>query len=217
MIARRATFLGEYQDRAYAESYRLFVEKVRVREAEVSPGSAALTEAVAKNLFKLMAYKDEYEVARLYTGQAFRRQLADAFEGEDMRLTFHLAPPLMAKIDPSSGKPKKMTFGPWMMKAFGVLAGFKGLRGTAFDPFGYTAERRDERARIGQYRTRLEGLLAELDPAKLGIVVEIASLPERIRGYGHVRAKNAVEADAREEALLTRFHAPAASLSTAAE
>jgi indolepyruvate ferredoxin oxidoreductase len=217
VIARRTTFLTEYQDRAYAESYKHFVEKVRAREAEISPGSTALTEAVAKNLFKLMAYKDEYEVARLYTGQAFKRQLHDAFEGENMRLTFHLAPPLLAKIDPSSGKPRKMTFGPWMMKAFGVLQRFRGLRGTAFDPFGYTAERKDERARIGKYRARLEALLAELDPARLAVTVEIAGLPEKIRGYGHVRAKNAGEADAREEVLLASLRMPAASLSTAAE
>ncbi|KAF0229438.1 MAG: indolepyruvate ferredoxin [Beijerinckiaceae bacterium] len=216
-IARRETFLTDYQNRAYAGRYKHFVEKVRAREAEVSPGSTALTEAVAKNLFKLMAYKDEYEVARLYTGQAFRKQLADAFEGDGLSLTFHLAPPLMAKVDPSSGKPKKMTFGPWMMKAFGLLQRFKGLRGTPFDPFGRSAERRDERTRIGRYRDLVETLLAELDPARLAPAVELASLPEKIRGYGHVRAKNAAEADAREAELLARWHAPDLPLRTAAE
>ena len=217
LVARRVSFLTDYQDRPYAERYRHVVEKVRVREAEISPGSTALTEAVAKNLFKLMAYKDEYEVARLFAGAAFRKQLDDAFEGETMRLTFHLAPPMMAKIDPSSGKPKKMSFGPWMMKAFGVLQRFKGLRGTAFDPFGYTAERKDERARIGKYRAGIEGLLAGLDASRLPLAVEIAGLPEKIRGFGHVRAKNAAEADAREAELLARFTAAGAVLRTAAE
>ncbi|OYU49694.1 MAG: indolepyruvate ferredoxin oxidoreductase [Rhizobiales bacterium PAR1] len=217
VIARRASFLADYQDSAYAGRYRAFVEKVRARETVVQSGSTALSEAVATSLFKLMAYKDEYEVARLYAGSAFRKQLSEAFEGENIKLSFHLAPPMMAKIDPASGKPKKTTFGPWMMKAFGLLQHGKRLRGTAFDPFGRTAERKDERARIEAYRSRIESLLADLDAGRLPLAVEIASLPERIRGYGHVRAKNAVEVDRQEAALVARYTAPLGTLTKAAE
>src|SRR5690606_15302069 len=122
-------------------------------EAAVMPGQTALSEAVARNLFKLMAYKDEYEVARLYSDGAFRRQLAATFEpdgadGRPLRFEFHLAPPLLARRDSATGQPRKTSFGPWMMSAFAVLAKLKGLRGTAFDIFGYTAERRMERGLI---------------------------------------------------------------------
>jgi indolepyruvate ferredoxin oxidoreductase len=216
-IARRVEFLTGYQDRAYAETYRRFVETVRAAEAKAVPGTTALTEQVARSLFKLMAYKDEYEVARLYAGTAFARQLKDAFEGEDMRLTFHLAPPLLAKVDPASGHPRKITFGPWMMKAFGMLQHFKGLRGTRLDPFGYTAERRDERARIGRYRETIESLLAALDAGNHALAVEIAGLPQQIRGFGHVRARNAAETDRREASLLARFRNPDAPAQLAAE
>lgn len=205
VIARRVTFLADYQNAAYAQLYRGFVEKVGVREAQVVPGSSVFKEAVARNLFKLMAYKDEYEVARLYSGAAFKNQLANAFEGDNIKLTFHLAPPLLAKVDPASGRPRKMAFGPWMLKAFGVLARLKGLRGTALDIFGYSQERRDERARIGRYRAVIERLLADLKTDNLPQAIEIASLPERIRGFGHVRAKNAGDADAREATLLAAF------------
>ena len=216
-LARRASFLVDYQDAAYAGRYRAFIEKVRAREIAVQPGSTALSEAVAKNLFKLMAYKDEYEVARLYSGQAFRKQLAEAFEGDNIKLSFHLAPPMLAKIDPASGKPKKTTFGPWMMKAFGLLQHGKRLRGTAFDPFGRAAERKDERARIEAYRERIENLLLDLDSARLPLAVEIASLPERIRGYGHVRAKNAAEVDQQEAVLVARYGLSQGNLAKAAE
>jgi len=216
-IARRVEFLTGYQDKAYAESYRAFVEKVRATEARVVPGAQGLTEQVARSLFKLMAYKDEYEVARLYAGAAFSRQLKDAFEGEAMKLTFYLAPPLLAKPDPATGHPRKMSFGPWMMKAFGLLQHFKRFRGTRLDLFGYSAERRDERARIGRYRATVESLLATLGAGNLALASEIAGLPQQIRGFGHVRARNAAEADRREAELLARFRDPAASLRMAAE
>ncbi|WP_284177757.1 indolepyruvate ferredoxin oxidoreductase family protein [Rhabdaerophilum sp. SD176] len=216
-IARRAEFLTAYQDKAYAESYRRFVARVQEAEAKALPGVTALTEQVAKSLFKLMAYKDEYEVARLYAGAAFSRQLKEAFEGEDMRLTFHLAPPLLAKPDPATGHPRKMSFGPWMMKAFGLLQHFKRFRGTRLDPFGYTAERRDERARVGRYRETVEALLAVLDTGNHALAVEIAGLPQQIRGFGHVRARNAAETDRREAALLARFRNPHMPAQLAAE
>ncbi|MFY8115118.1 MAG: DUF6537 domain-containing protein, partial [Rhabdaerophilum sp.] len=216
-IARRVAFLAGYQDKPYAETYRLFVETVRAAEAKAVPESTALTDQVARSLFKLMAYKDEYEVARLYAGPAFSRQLKEAFEGEDMRLTFYLAPPLLAKKDPASGLPRKMSFGPWMMKAFGLLQHFKGLRGTRLDPFGYTEERRDERARIGRYRATVESLLATLGAGNHALAVEIAGLPQQIRGFGHVRARNAAEVDRREGEMLARFRNPDAPMRVAAE
>ena len=218
IVSRRAAFLVDYQNRAYADLYRHFVEKVRVREHEVVPGSSRLSEAVAQSLFKLMAYKDEYEVARLYSGQAFRNQLRDAFEGENIKLTYYMAPPLLARTDPHSGRPRKMAFGPWMAKALGLLQHFKGLRGTAFDPFGHSAERRDERGRIERYRATVDTLLAGLTAANLPLAVEIAELPQTIKGYGPVRAGNAAKADAREPELLRAFAgAPAAPVAEAAE
>ncbi|MCZ8184583.1 MAG: indolepyruvate ferredoxin oxidoreductase family protein [Beijerinckiaceae bacterium] len=216
-IDRRVEFLTGYQDKAYAETYRRFVARVQDAEAKALPGATALTEQVAKSLFKLMAYKDEYEVARLYAGAAFSRQLKEAFEGEAMKLTFYLAPPLLAKPDPATGHPRKMSFGPWMMKAFGLLQHFKGLRGTRLDPFGYTAERRDERARVGRYRETVEALLAALDAGNHALAVEIAGLPQQIRGFGHVRARNAAETDRREAALLARFRNPDMPAQLAAE
>ena len=145
MIARRVAFLTDYQNAAYATRYSDLVAKARAAEEQKTPGRTGLAEAVARNLFKLMAYKDEYEVARLYTDGTFTKQIEQTFEPGSLRFEFHLAPPLLARVDKITGEPRKMSFGPWMMKAFGLLRRFKGLRGTAFDPFGYTAERRTER------------------------------------------------------------------------
>lgn len=209
MIRHREKELTAYQNAGYAKLYTDFVAKIRGREAAIVPGSTALTEAVAKNLYKLMAYKDEYEVARLYASPRFKAALDQAFEGKNLRLSFHLAPPLLAPKDGVTGQPKKITFGPWMLKAFGLLARLKGLRGTAFDPFGYMHERREERARILSYRGVIEAVLAALTPETLPLAVEIAGLPERIRGFGHVKAKNAAEADAMEAKLLAQLHARA--------
>jgi indolepyruvate ferredoxin oxidoreductase len=199
MIARRVTFLADYQDAAYAADYRAFVDKVRAREQAMAK-SDRLTTAVARYLFKLMAYKDEYEVARLHAGPNFAQALGTKFRGG--RLTFHLAPPLLAKRDPVTGVPRKMTFGPWMMSAFRLLAKLKFLRGTAFDPFGRSAERRMERALITDYRQRIEALLDKLTPQNLELATEIAAIPEHIRGYGHVKARHLDAARRREAALL---------------
>ena len=122
VVARRVEFLAGYQSARYARRYKAKVERVREAEAQVLPGSTALTDAVARSLFKLMAYKDEYEVARLYTDGAFEKQIASTFEGENLRLEFHLAPPMLARKDPVTGLPRKMSFGPWMMKAFRALS-----------------------------------------------------------------------------------------------
>ena len=217
VIARRAAFLTDYQNAAYAQRFVDQIAKVRVREAAVKPGSTVLTEAVARALFKLMAYKDEYEVARLYTAPAFRQQISDSFEGENLSLTFHLAPPLLGRKNPSTGLPMKMSFGPWMMKAFGLLAHLKGLRGTAFDLFGYSHERKDERRRIEAYFKLIDEVLNGLSPDNLALAVEIAEVPQLIRGFGHVKAKNAAEADAREASLMARFRTGESSFAVAAE
>jgi indolepyruvate ferredoxin oxidoreductase len=213
LLARRVELLTAYQDAGYAARYQTFVEHVRSEEAKLGKGTR-LTEAVARYLYKLMAYKDEYEVARLHTDPAFKEKIAGMFEG-DITLKYHLAPPLLAKHD-KEGRLVKQEFGPWMQKAFGVLARFKGLRGTAFDPFGYTAERRMERALIGEYRATVEALLPKLDADKLAQAVAIASIPEDIRGYGHVKERHLKAAREKEAALLAAYHSPAGASPRAA-
>ncbi|CAH1654432.1 Indolepyruvate ferredoxin oxidoreductase, alpha and beta subunits [Hyphomicrobiales bacterium] len=215
IIDRRIVFLIGYQSNAYAARYGRFVERVRVREAEVS-SSTALTEAVARYLFKLMAYKDEYEVARLYSDGNFARQLASTFSGDKIRLEFHLAPPLLAPKD-AHGHPRKITFGPWMLPLFKLLAACKGLRGKAFDPFGRTAERRMERQLITDYEALLDELLEKLDAGNHALAVALASIPEKIRGFGHIKQRH-LEAAKREEAeLLERFRKGFPPLAVAAE
>ena len=197
-IARRAEFLSAYQNAAYAEQYRAFV--ARVREAEAPFSSTRLTEAVAQGLFKLMAYKDEYEVARLHADAAFAAKIGEMFDGE-VKLVHHFAPPILGKTD-AQGRPVKQAFGPWMHKALPWLAKLKFLRGTAFDPFGRTEERRTERALIQQYRTSVEALLARLSKERLDTAVEIARLPLEIRGFGHVKAANLEKVRAKWLALM---------------
>jgi len=165
-------------------------------EAAKAPSETGLSEAVAKYLFKLMAYKDEYEVARLFTDGAFEKQVAAAFDGK-LRYEFHLAPPLLAKKDPSTGRPRKMSFGPWIKPVFGVLAKFKFLRGTPLDVFGYNEERRTERRLIADYEQVVEELLRALDAGRVQLAAEIASIPEFIRGYGPVKEKSVQDAKAR--------------------
>ena len=208
LIERRAAFLTDYQNAAYADRYRGFVERVRAAERSRAKGMRGLAEAVARGHFKLLAYKDEYEVARLHCAPEFRRRLEATFEG-DWSLEFHLAPPLFARRDPATGEPRKVRYGPWMMRVFAVLARLKGLRGTMLDPFGYTRERRRERALIDRYERAVASLLDGLDHTNHALAVEIASLPERIRGFGHVKAKGIEEAQRREAELLERFRAAA--------
>jgi indolepyruvate ferredoxin oxidoreductase len=205
-IERRVKFLTEYQNAAYADRYRGLVGRVRIAEGGRIPGAEQLSEAVARYLFKLMAYKDEYEVARLYTDGSFAKQIAASFDG-DLKLEFHLAPPLLAKHDPVTGRPRKMNFGPWMMKAFDGLARFKFLRGTPFDPFGYSTERKTERRLIEDYRAVVEELVKGLTPENHALAVEIASIPEKIRGFGPVKERHLTAAKAEEAALLARFRA----------
>ena len=206
IIARRVAFLTAYQDAAYARQYRDVVEQVRAAESKLGDVSKSLrlTEAVARYFYKLMAYKDEYEVARLYTDGAFTEKIAGMFEG-DVTLKFHLAPPLLSKRD-NHGHLIKREFGPWMMHANRVLAKLKFLRGTAFDIFGYTKERKTERALIGEYRQTLTALLPKLSADNLSKLVAIASIPEDIRGYGHVKERHLKAAKEKEAALLAAFN-----------
>src|SRR5437899_1293849 len=217
MIERRVAFLTQYQNRAYARRYRTLVERTQAAEAEKTPGKSGLAEAVARYLFKLMAYKDEYEVARLYTDGSFLKQVANEVDGENLRLEFHLAPPLLARRDPETGKPKKLSFGPWMLSAFGLLAKLKFLRGTPFDPFGRTLERRTERALVRDYETMLDELLARLSPQNHHIAVALAAIPEKIRGFGHVKVWHLQSAKAEEAALIEQFRAGPAPALKAAE
>jgi indolepyruvate ferredoxin oxidoreductase len=214
--ARRIAFLTDYQDAAYAARYRGWVEKAKTAEAAKTPGHCGLAEAVARNLFKLMAYKDEYEVARLFSNGDFQRQAAAEFDGK-LRFTFHLAPPLLARRDRATGEPRKMTFGPWMMKVFSLLAPLKFLRGTAFDPFGRTEERRTERKLIADYEAMLDEILAKLTPDNHHLAVGIAAIPEKIRGFGHIKLHTLTAAKADEAALLDQFRAGPPHILKAAE
>ncbi|CAM2150285.1 indolepyruvate ferredoxin oxidoreductase [Pararobbsia alpina] len=210
MIATRIEHLTAYQNAAYARRYQTLVEKVRVAEqsmADAFTSEMPLTEAVARNLYKLMAYKDEYEVARLYTDPAFTAGLSARFEG-DFKLKFHLAPPLLAKRD-AQGRMLKREYGPWVMSAFRVLAKLKFLRGTAFDPIGRTEERKHERQLIVDYEALVEELLAGLRAEKRALAIELAQLPDGIRGYGHVKENNLKAIRVRWTALLAQWRAPA--------
>ena len=204
LIARRVEFLTAYQNAAYAQAYRDVVE--RVRGAEAPLGRTALAEAVARYLFKLMAYKDEYEVARLHTQTGFRESIAAQFEG-DYRIHHHLAPPLFSRRN-AQGELQKRRFGAAMGWGLGLLAHMRSLRGTALDVFGYTEERRGERALIVEYRRCIDELLAGLTPGNHALAVEIARIPEQIRGYGHVKVRHLEAARARWDALMARWRSP---------
>ncbi len=203
MVATRVAFLTGYQDAAYAAGYKSFVDQVRAAEQPL--GGTKLSEAVARYLFKLMAYKDEYEVARLHTDPAFTAKIASMFEG-DYKLVHHLAPPLIAKKN-DKGDLIKQPFGPWMRSAFGVLAKMKGLRGGAFDVFGRSDERRTERALIQQYRDCITELLKTLNAENQALAAEIARIPEEIRGYGHVKERHLRTARPKWDALMARWRA----------
>jgi indolepyruvate ferredoxin oxidoreductase len=203
IVQYRADHLRAYQDAAYAERYRALVE--RVRKAD-SGDDKALTRTVARYYAKLLAYKDEYEVARLYSDATFRKQLDAQFQG-DYHLEFYLAPSWLAKADPVTGEPRKRRFGPWMLKAFGVLAGFKFLRGTALDLFGYSEERKLERELIAEYEATVDLLIKELKPSNYTAAVALAELPEQIRGYGPVKERALAKVREQEKQLRNRLTA----------
>lgn len=189
IVTRRVAFLTDYQNSGYARIYQDWVAKVAAKEQALGIENSPLSRVVARYAFKLMAYKDEYEVARLYTNGAFRQQLESTFEG-DYKLKFNLAPPILSKPNKNTGVAKKIQLGGWMFHAFRVLSKFKFLRGTVFDIFSYTKERKLERQLIVSYRGMVEKLLAGLTAENIGKACEQAALPEMIRGYGHVKQKS---------------------------
>ncbi len=197
---RRAAFLADYQDEAYARRYLDFIARVRTRESAVAPESDTLTRAVESAYFRLLAIKDEYEVGRLLTSAEFDLQLTSEFEGSPQR-TYHLAPPLFARKDPVTGRPRKMQFGGWLTPILRMLARARRVRGTWLDPFRGTADRRLDRALLAEYEATIEELLAALTPHTHALAVQIAALPERVRGYGVVR-EAAAQAMRKEHAEL---------------
>jgi len=206
IIAHRAGFLAEYQNEKLAARYSALVR--RVRDAALDRGFGdELPRAVAINYAKLLAYKDEYEVARLYTDGRFEQQLRDQFDG-DFKLSFNLAPPLLGGAKDALGRPKKRAFGAWMMPAFRMLAKMRGLRGTPLDIFGYSRDRRLERDLIAGYEKDVAHILTVLSPLNLETAIEILSLPERIRGFGPVKEKAVDEARARYEQLAADLASP---------
>ncbi len=207
IVAKRVDFLSAYQNAAYAERYRRLVREVEAAERKKAKGLGGLAEAAARYYFKLLAYKDEYEVARLYVEGDFLSQIEARFEG-DFKLSFHLAPPLIAPRDKDTGELKKIAFGPWILTAFKLLARLKGLRGTRLDPFGYSAERRRERSLIQEYEATMAELIAGLSPQNHALAVDIASIPEHKRGFGHVKARHLEDAKEREAEMLAAFRAP---------
>jgi indolepyruvate ferredoxin oxidoreductase len=207
MVQLRVAFLTDYQNAAYAEQYRALVDQVQGAEAALAAGDALpLSEAVARYLFKLMAYKDEYEVARLHSDAGFAAKVQAQFEG-DFKLNYHLAPPLFAKRN-DNGELQKQQFGAWMGTVMGGLAKLKFLRGTAFDVFGRSEERRTERALIAEYRSAIEAMLPTLNAGNRAAAAAFARVPEQIRGFGHVRARHLEAARLQWALLLERYYQP---------
>jgi indolepyruvate ferredoxin oxidoreductase len=206
LIRRREEFLTAYQNRAYAQKYRALVDKVRLIENAKTKGLTSLTVAVARYYFKLMAYKDEYEVARLYAESGFAEKIQSQFEG-DYKLRFHLAPPLLARRN-EQGELTKAEYGHWVFTAFKWLSKLRGLRGTALDVFGYSDERRNERQLIEDYARLLDEVTAVLQPENHALAVELVSCPEEIRGYGHVKTRSLTAAMERQARLLAEFRNP---------
>jgi len=214
LVERRTKFLTDYQNEAYAFRYTKLVDRVRKLEQEKT-GSSKLAEAVARYYAKLLAYKDEYEVARLHANGEFEKKIAGMFEG-DYKTYYYLAPPLLAKTDPLTGEPRKLRFGPWVLPVFKVLKNFKFLRGTALDLFGHTQERRMERELIHEYEQTVERLLAGLGPQNHGVAVQIASLPEEVRGFGYIKQRNVEAARKKRDELFARFDTATAARRAAA-
>jgi indolepyruvate ferredoxin oxidoreductase len=204
LLAHRSAFLAKYQNGAYAKRYLDLVETVRRAEQSAGGSALRLTDAVARAYFKLLAYKDEYEVARLYTDGEFQARLSAQFEG-DFQVEYQLAPPLWASRDPDTGRLRKRSYGRWIVPAFRALAALRFLRGTPLDLFGYLAERRAERAWIAHYEATVAELLSGLRPENLELAREIAALPERLRGYDVIKQRNDELVKHEEQTLLARF------------
>jgi len=215
-IEKRTADLIAYQNKAYASTYADFIKRVGEKETSVLPGSTELSDAVAKSLYKLMAYKDEYEVARLYTDGRFKQALEKQFQ-DGGQLKFHLAPPLISARDPESGKLIKKEYGGWIFHAFKMLAGMKGLRGTKFDIFGYMEERKIEQKLIVEYREMIEKLLIQLSDKNHALAVEIALSALQIRGYGHVKMENLATVQKLQIQLLDEYNTGIPANQAAAE
>jgi indolepyruvate ferredoxin oxidoreductase len=207
-VARRERFLTSYQDRAYAERYRSRLSRIAAAEQRARPGSDALHEAVAHNYFTVLAYKDEYEVARLHTESGFIESVKRNF-GADARMSFHFSPPLLARRDPATGRPKKYELGPWMLPVLRVLAKLRWLRGTKLDPFRFSADRRLERELLARYEALLDRVMAELDDSRFELALALARLPEQVRGFGPVKSAAAERARTAEQQLWQQWAAPA--------
>jgi indolepyruvate ferredoxin oxidoreductase len=209
IVARRAQFLTDYQDAKYAQRYRDQVGRIGECEGRVAPGSQRLAKAVAKNYFKLLSYKDEYEVARLHTQTGFLEDLRRRFRN-DFTPEFHFAPPLFARKDPITGRPRKYRFGPWILPLLRMLARMRSLRGGLFDVFGYSSERRMERRLIADYEAMLDRFVGELTPERLETAIALAELPDSIRGFGPIKSAAVHTADARRRELLADWDRPPA-------
>jgi indolepyruvate ferredoxin oxidoreductase len=210
LVQCRSDFLPQYQNDGYAARYRAFIARIEQAEAHAIAGSCQLTRVVAQPLFKLMADKNEYEVARLHSAPDFLAEIASQFEG-DYRISFHLAPPLLSRRD-AQGQPIKRRFGPALLPLLRLLARGRGLRGRWLDPFGWQAERGQERSLIDDYQRQIEALLPRLDGSRLQLACEIARLPEHISGYGHVKARHLAAARQRSQHLMQAYQqSPTAS------
>ncbi len=203
IVERRAAFLIDYQNQDYSNQYQEFIGKVEQSVLGID-GGEEFAKTVAKNLFKLMAYKDEYEVARLHTDGSFKEKIAANFTG-DYKVKFHMAPPIFNRGLDTQGRPKKTTFGPWMYSVLSFVAKFRSLRGTAFDVFGYTEERKMERHLISDYKARILALLPKINEDNISVATEIANVPDQIRGYGPVKEKSVVEATQALQELESKF------------
>ena len=203
-IVARMQDLTLYQNAAYADRYKALVEKAALAEAQKTKGLSGLTRAVAIYAYKLMAYKDEYEVARLQTAPEFRAKLQEAFEGE-YKIKYHLSPPLLAKKDPHTGRPRKYEIGGWIMPIFKIMAKMSAFRGTAFDIFGYTEERKMERGLIKTYEETVDSLILGLNQDNHKLAIDIASFPDAIRGYGYIKEKSVKDATTNLNMLLSAY------------
>jgi indolepyruvate ferredoxin oxidoreductase len=199
LIQKRMGWLEAYQNKAYAKQYMAFVQEVQHKT------SASVAEAVARNLYKLMAYKDEYEVARLHADPVFLQRIADQFEG-DFTLNYHLAPPLVSKKN-DKGELVKRKYGPSVLWGFKLLSRLRFLRGSVFDVFGYTDERRTERALVQQYQDSISEVMATFAPGKHSLALEIARIPEKIKGYGHVKERHLKAAREQWDGLMQAWRA----------
>ncbi len=205
LLATRADFLVGYQDSALAQRYRRLVERVAAAERSCTPGRTDLAEAVARNYFRLLAVKDEYEVARLHRDPQTRARIATMFSGR-YRIRYHLAPPLLAPRDRTTGHARKLRLGAWMGAVFAILAPLKLLRGSVLDPFGHTQERRMERALCAQYEQLMEDVLAKLTAQNHDLAARLADWPAQIRGFGHVKQASVERARPQLQQLLAQWN-----------